>query len=274
MESTADKSAAMIELRDVTVRLGGRDILRDVNLSILPGRSTVIMGPSGAGKSTLLKTAAGLIPPDTGKVLFGGKDMLALSESAMLELRKASGFIFQDGALWENKTLMENLALPLEVHYPQLRQAEVHRRVVRALERGGLVDSANQRPAGLSGGEKKLGSVLRALITEPAILFMDEPTLSIDHTMEGKVSQMIVDAKARGCAIIAVTHDPRLTSTLADRLVILDAGMVRETGEFDEVKRSRDARTREILAEVLGEIASYDTDLLALLDTEDPEEKL
>ena len=273
MENATDNNAALIELREVTVRLGGRDILRDVSLSLLPGRSTVIMGPSGAGKSTLLKTAAGLIPPDSGKVFFNGKDMQGLSENGMLEMRKASGFIFQDGALWENKTLMENLALPLEVHYPQLGQADLQRRVVRALERGGLVDSANQRPAGLSGGAKKLGSVLRALITEPAILFMDEPTLSIDHTMEGKVSQMILDAKARGCAIIAVTHDPRLTSTLADRLVILDAGKVVETGEFDAVKRSRSGRTREILSEVLGEIASYDTDLLALLDTGEPEEK-
>ncbi len=152
MDGTTDKEAALIELRDVTVRLGGRDVLRDVNLSILAGRSTVIMGPSGAGKSTLLKTAAGLIPPDSGKVLYRGKDMLSLSENGMLELRKASGFIFQDGALWENKTLMENLALPLEVHFPQLRQPEIERRVVRALERGGLVESAARRPAGLSGG--------------------------------------------------------------------------------------------------------------------------
>ncbi len=258
----------MIDLQDVTVRFGGRDILRGVNLSILPGRSTVIMGPSGSGKSTLLKTAAGLIPPDSGKVFFQGKDMQLLSEGGMRELRKISGFVFQDGALWENKTLMENLSLPLQVHFPELRQAEVERRVVRALERGGLVESAHLRPVALSGGEKKIASFLRALITEPAVLFMDEPTLSIDHTMEEKVSQMISDAKARGCVIIAVTHDARLTSTLADQLVIMDAGTVRETGDFDAVKRSRDARTRQILAEVLGEIASYDTDLLALLDAE------
>ena len=269
MDQTADAAATLINLRDVTVRLGGRDILRDVNLSFLAGMSTVIMGPSGSGKSTLLKTVAGLIPPDSGKVFFRGKDMLQMSEAGMRELRKASGFIFQDGALWENKTLMENLALPLQVHFPELPPAEVQQRVVRALERGGLEESAGIRPAGLSGGEKKIASVLRALITEPAILFMDEPTLSIDHTMEGKVSQMIADVKARGCAILAVTHDPRLTSTLADKLIILDAGVIRETGDFDSVKRSRDERTREILAEVLGEIASYDTDLLELLDAED-----
>ncbi len=261
-------TAWMISLKDVTVHLGGKDVLRGVDLSFAPGKSTVVMGPSGSGKSTLLKTAAGLIPPDAGKVLFRGRDMFQLSEGGMRELRKASGFVFQDGALWENKTLMENLALPLEVHFPELRPPEVRRRVVRSLERGGLADRAEMRPAALSGGEKKIASFLRALITEPSILFMDEPTLSIDHTMEEKVRLMISELKARGCAIIAVTHDPALTSALADQLVVLDGGAVREAGDFDTVKRSRDPRTREILSEVLGEISSYDTDLLALLDAD------
>lgn len=256
----------MISLRDVTVHLGGRDVLRGVELSFPQGQSTVIMGPSGSGKSTLLKTAAALIPPDRGKVLFRGRDMFLLSEGGMRELRKASGFVFQDGALWENKTLMENLALPLEVHFPELTAAEVRGKVVRALERGGLADKAHQRPASLAGGEKKIAGILRALVTDPSILFLDEPTLSIDHTMEDKVHRMISDLKASGCVIIAVTHDPRLTSVLADRLVVLDGGSVREAGDFDAVKRSRDPRTREILSEVLGEISSYDTDLLALLD--------
>ncbi|MGA2765630.1 MAG: ATP-binding cassette domain-containing protein [Spirochaetia bacterium] len=268
---TAPRETSLIHLRDVSVNLGGRDVLRNVELSFLPGRSTVIMGPSGSGKSTLLKIAAGLIPPDSGKVFFRGKDMFLLSEGGMKELRKASGFVFQDGALWENKTLVENLALPLEVHFPELHPAEVERRVVRSLEKGGIVESASKRPAALSGGEKKIASFLRAIITEPSILFMDEPTLSIDHTMEGKVAQIIGDLKGRGCAIIAVTHDPQLSSTLADQLVVLDGGTVRETGDFDTVKRSRDVRTREILAEVLGEIASYDTDLLALLGAEGEE---
>lgn len=268
MKENGDTVEELISLLDVSVTLGGRTILHEVNVSFPAGASTVIMGPSGSGKSTLLKTAAGLIPPDSGKVLFKGKDMLQLSEAGMREMRKASAFVFQDGALWENKTLFENLALPLQVHFPGLPAADVAHRVARALERVGLADGALQRPAQLSGGAKKIASFSRALISDPALLFMDEPTLSIDHEMEERVAQMISEAKARGCAIVAVTHDPRLTSTLADRLVVMDAGSVREAGPFDEVKRTRDERTRQILAEVLGEIASYDTDLLALLDAD------
>jgi energy-coupling factor transporter ATP-binding protein EcfA2 len=97
---------------------------------------------------------------------------------------------------------------------------------------------------------------------------MDEPTLSIDYAMTGHINQIIRDQKGRGNTIIAVTHDAQLTATLADRLVVMDAGHVLASGDFDEVKRSKVPRVRAILAEVLKDIASYDTDLLELLDQE------
>lgn len=254
-----------ISLLDVRLTLGNYEALRGISVAFPAGRSTVIMGPSGCGKSTLLKVAAGLIPPDAGKVLFQGEDIFLLSERGMREMRRTNGFVFQDGALWENKTLAENLALPLEVHFPSLSRSDVMKRVARALERVGLEEAAGQRPAAMSGGERKIASFLRALVTEPSLVFMDEPTLSIDYGMTERINQMIRDLKARGSTIIAVTHDPQLTATLADRLVVMDAGKVLVSGEFDEVKRTRDVRARSILAQVLGEIASYDTDLLELL---------
>ena len=226
----------IIEMVDVEVTLGTYQALRGITLSFPAGKSTVIMGQSGCGKSTLLKVAAGLTPPDTGKILFQGHDIHHLSERGLRAMRRTNGFVFQDGALWENKTLFENLALPLEFAQPELGVADVRRRVARSLEKVGLEESMNDRPAALSGGEKKIASFLRALITEPTLVFLDEPTLSIDHEMSEKINQMIRDLKARGATIIAVTHDPVLTATLADRLVIMDAGHVLESGEFDEVK--------------------------------------
>jgi phospholipid/cholesterol/gamma-HCH transport system ATP-binding protein len=258
----------VVTLEDVHLTLGGFEALRGVSLGFEEGRSTVIMGPSGCGKSTLLKVAAGLTPPDAGRVRFRGRDVAQMSERALLDVRRRSGFVFQDGALWENKTLFENLALPLQVHFTDEPAAERNRRVVRALERGGLEESASERPAALSGGEKKIASFLRALITEPEVLFMDEPTLSIDHAMTERIHQIMRDLKSRGRTIIAVTHDAQLTSTLADNLVVMDAGQVIASGAFDEVKRSRNPRVRAILSEVLKDIASYDTDLLQLLDGE------
>jgi ABC-type transporter Mla maintaining outer membrane lipid asymmetry ATPase subunit MlaF len=270
-EDTAP-APGIIELRDVRLNLGDYEALRGVSAVFPPGESTVIMGPSGCGKSTLLKVAAGIIPPDSGKVLFKGRDLFTLSERGTREMRKVNGFVFQDGALWENKTLFENLALPLEVHHPEMSARDVAHRINRALERVGLEDSARQRPAEMSGGEKKVASFLRALVTEPTLVFLDEPTLSIDHHLTGKIGQMIRDLKARGATIIAVTHDPQLTSTLADRLLVMDAGQILALGPFDDVRKSQLPRVRSIISQVLGEIASYDTDLLQLLDTERDDE--
>ncbi len=258
---------ALIELREVTVISGGYDALAEASASFPEGRSTVIMGPSGCGKSTLLKVAAGLVPPDRGRVLYRGEDLFGLSARRMHALRAASGFVFQDGALWENKSVFENLALPLQVHAASLSRSDVERKVVRMLERGGLADSASQRPAQLSAGERKIASFLRALMNEPALVYLDEPTLSIDHAAAEKIGLMIRELKARGCSIVAVTQDSRLASTLADRLIVLAAGRILAEGDFDAVKAHADPRVRGILSQILGEIASFDTDLLELLDT-------
>jgi len=256
----------LIGLRGVTVLTGGHEAIADVDLSVPEGASTVIMGPSGCGKSTLLKVAAGLMPPDRGAVLLRGEDLDGFSEQRMREFRGTNGFVFQDGALWENKTIFDNLALPLQVHHPDLGPGEIGRRVARMLERGGLSDSPALRPAQLSGGERKIASFLRAAIVEPTIVFLDEPTRSIDYRMAERITAMIRDLKLRGCTILVVTHDARLASGIADRLVVLEAGRVLAEGPFDEVKRSTDERVHSVLARVLGEIASFDTDLLALLD--------
>jgi len=254
-----------IELKGVTLTLGGHDVLRDVSLTLPEGKCTVIMGPSGCGKSSLLKVAAGIIPPDRGSILYRGEDLFWLTERRMAELRKSSGFSFQDSALWENKTIFDNLALPLQVHSPEMPHAEIERKVVRMLERGNLMDSIHFRPAQLSVGERKIVSVLRALIGEPTVVFMDTPTGTIDPAMAETVMGMIREIKAKGCSIVTVSHDRRIASTLADWLVVLIGGTLAAAGTFDEVKKNADPRVREVLSEVLGEIASFDTDLLSLL---------
>jgi phospholipid/cholesterol/gamma-HCH transport system ATP-binding protein len=259
----------LIELREVTVTVGGHDVLHEVSAAFPEGACTVILGTSGGGKSTLLKVAAGLIIPDSGSVLWRGEDMRRLSERKMFEFRKSNGFSFQDSALWENKTLFDNLALPLQVKSPSLSRAEVERRVARSLERGRLVESASLRPVQLSIGERKVASFLRATISDPAIVFMDTPTGTMDAEMAEMVISTIRDMKARGKTIIAVTHDRKIASTLSDRLVILHNGLLLAEGHFDEVKRSIDPRVRGVLAEILGEIASFDKDLLSLMGGED-----
>jgi phospholipid/cholesterol/gamma-HCH transport system ATP-binding protein len=256
----------LIALHGVTILTEGHESLADADLVVVEGVCAAIMGPSGSGKSTLLKVAAGLLVPDRGTVTLRGEDLAVMSERSLLAFRKTNGFVFQDGALWENKTIFDNLALPLQVHFPELGAGGIRARVLEMLERGGLSDSVSLRPAQLSGGERKIAGFLRAAIGNPEVVFLDEPTLSIDNVMSERITGMIRELKARRCTILLVTHDPRLASLVADRLVVIDAGRIVVEGPFDEVKRSTDPRVRSVLERVLGEISSFDTDLLNLLD--------
>lgn len=256
---------ALIELKDILARSEDHVILDQVSVSFPSGQSTVIMGPSGSGKSTLLKVAAGLTVPDAGEVLFQGQALARFGKRRFLELRGSSGFMFQDAALWANKTIHENLALPLQVHRPELSPVRLREKVLGLLDRLGLADSAELRPARMSMGEAKAASFLRAVILEPALLFLDEPTPSIDHELLEKMMQMIRELRDRGCTIIAVTHDAHLTSMISSHLVVLKEGKVLEAADLATVRRSRSPEVMAILSQVLSEAATYDTDLLDLL---------
>jgi phospholipid/cholesterol/gamma-HCH transport system ATP-binding protein len=255
----------LIELQEVTVRAQEHVSLDEVSVAIPGNRSTVIMGPSGSGKSILLKVAAAIIPPDSGRVLMNGRDMQRFSQKELLEFRRRSGFMFQDAALWQNKTIYENMALPLQFHQPQRSSEEVEKRVEELLRPMNLLDSLQLRPAALSEGEQKIVSFLRAVVLEPLILFLDEPTPSIDHQLLQKMLGTIRSLKDSGCTIVAVTHDAHLAAMIANHLVILKEGRVLEAADLSEVRRSGNREVIEILSQVLSEAAAYDTDILDLL---------
>lgn len=256
---------SLIELQTVTVQAQEHISLDSISLVIPGNRSTVIMGPSGSGKSMLLKVAAAVIPPDSGRVLLHGKNLQRLSQKELLQFRRTSGFMFQDAALWANKTIFENLALPIQFHFPNRSPEEIKRRIRRLLQPMNLLDSLNLRPAALSEGEQKIVSFLRAIVLDPAILFLDEPTPSIDHQLLEKMLGMIRGLKENGCTIIAVTHDAHLASMIANHLVILKDGHILEAAGISEVRRSANREVIGILTQVLSEAATYDTDILDLL---------
>jgi ABC-type transporter Mla maintaining outer membrane lipid asymmetry ATPase subunit MlaF len=255
----------LIELKSVTVQAQEYISLNEVSVSFPANCSTVIMGPSGSGKSMLLKVAAAIIPPDNGRVLLKGKNLQRMSQKELLEFRRNSGFMFQDAALWENKTIYENLALPVQFHFPNRKPEEIGKRIRELLRVMNLLDSISLRPAALSEGEQKVVSFLRAIILEPVILFLDEPTPSIDHQLLDKMLRMIRELKDKGCSIIAVTHDAHLTAMIADNLVVLKNGRVIAAAETAEIRKAATEEVREILSQVLSEAATYDTDILDLL---------
>jgi phospholipid/cholesterol/gamma-HCH transport system ATP-binding protein len=257
---------SLIELQSVTVQSQEHISLDEVSVAFPAKRSTVVMGPSGSGKSMLLKVAAAIIPPDNGRVLMHGRNLQRLSLKELMQFRRSSGFMFQDAALWENKTIFENLALPIQLHFPHRPNEEIKKQIRELLSSMNLLDSVDLRPAALSEGEQKVVSFLRAIVLDPEILFLDEPTTSIDHQLLEKMLQMIKTLNEKACTIIAVTHDAHLTAMIANHLVVLKDGRVLEAAPIADIRRSTNREVIEILSRVLSEAATYDTDILDLLE--------
>ncbi|MFP4010947.1 MAG: ABC transporter ATP-binding protein [Spirochaetaceae bacterium] len=257
-----------VVLNGVSLSSGSESVWSDLNLTLPPVKTTLVMGPSGSGKSALLKVCAGLIPPDAGTVHLLGRNPATIGKAEERELRRLCGFVFQDGALWQNLTVFQNLALPLDYHERTAGPAETEDRVRRLAEAFGMQRRLHLRPAALSAGERKMVSFLRALCLDPQLLFLDEPTSVVDHRGAELILKELRELKERGVTIVASSHSARFVSQMADHLVVLDAGMIAATGPFVEVVHGADRRLSEILSEVLGEAASFDTDLLDLLSVD------
>jgi len=253
-------------LSEVTIAHEGTGVLDAVSLAFDAEACTVIMGPSGSGKSTLLKAAAGLSVPDTGRVEILGMDPAKASDREIEALRKRNGFVFQDGALWQNLTLYQNLALPLQYHYAELGETEIRRRVEALLRELGATARLTLRPSQVSAGECKIVSFVRAIVGDPELIFMDEPTTSVDTERVDLLIRKLRELKQRRRTIIAVTHNARIASQIADRLVVMKEGRILRSGSLRDISRSGDPEVERILTDVLSETATYDGDILELLD--------
>ncbi|HCM27849.1 MAG: hypothetical protein A2Z99_00025 [Treponema sp. GWB1_62_6] len=246
--------SAAIELTEVTVAHADYEILRELSVAFPERESTLIVGKAGSGKSTLLKTAAGLMLPEHGRVQFRGKDLARMSRAEDLAFRRASSFAFQDAALWSNQTIYNNLSLPLDIHEGSLPKAESDRRILEAARRVGYLEGLGFRPADLSAGEQKLISIARALLLDPDLLFMDEPTASIDDDSVDRLIGILKELKAAGKTLLIVSHDARFIAEIADNICVIAGGRVSQFGSAETVapmvggelhKRVRAVRSRE-----------------------------
>ncbi len=257
-----------VQLKDVGAVRDEVHILTDINIDFHHHVTSVVIGPSGCGKSTILKIAAGIIPPEYGEVFLDGKNLMKIPDRELVNLRKSHGFVFQDAALWANKTVAQNLSLPLQFHFPSFSKEEVKRRVTQTLRDAGYQDEENLKPDQLSAGERKIVSFARAVITEPQLIFLDDPTISVDREGVDKIMGIIKNLKERKKTLIVSTHDPMLTSMIADYLIIVKQGKVLESGPFQEVVKSTDREVIAILTDVLSQSSTYAGDILNLLGDE------
>jgi len=203
---------------------GQTEALRGVDVEIERGEVVAVMGPSGSGKSTLLHCLAGVISPDSGSVTFEGQTISTLSEQERAKLRLTTfGFVFQFGQLLPDLSALDNVSVPLLLNGQRRHASEEKARIW--LERLGLKGMEKKLPSELSGGQAQRVAIARALVTDPAVLFADEPTGSLDSLAAETVMNLLLDlVKEIGTTVVIITHDPR-TAAFADRDIIIRDGL-------------------------------------------------
>jgi putative ABC transport system ATP-binding protein len=246
---SAPATAIAVAARALTRRYGDGesavDALRGVSLDVPAGQFTAVMGPSGSGKSTLMHLLAGLDRPTSGSVHVGGEEISSMADRRLTRLRrKHIGFVFQSFNLLPTLTAEENVTLPLAIARVKPEAAEID----RLLERVGLTDRRDHKPAELSGGQQQRVAIARALVARPTVLFADEPTGNLDSASGTAVLELLRDAVALdGQTTVMVTHDPR-AAAVADRVVFLADGRivgdVPEPSEDEILAAMREAAVR------------------------------
>ncbi len=213
----------MICLRDIYKNYGSLEVLKGLSITVSRGEIVSIVGPSGAGKTTLLQIIGTLDRPDSGSVMYGLTDVLALKDKALSEFRNRNiGFVFQMHRLLPEFTMLENVALPALIAGCSRREAEDKAR--RLIAYMGLADRASHSPRQLSGGECQRAAVARALINDPEVVLADEPSGSLDSQNRAELHRLFFDLRRDlGATFVIVTHDETLASE-CDRTIRMRDG--------------------------------------------------
>jgi cell division transport system ATP-binding protein len=215
----------VIEFTNVGLRYGqGPEILRDLNFQIEPGSFHFLTGPSGSGKTSLLRLLLLSLKPSSGNVTMFGRDVGALDQDALLEMRRHIGIVFQEFRLLDHLTTFENVALPLRVRGQP--ESEYRDNVTELLQWVGLGERMDAHPALLSGGEKQRAAIARAVIGRPDILLADEPTGNVDPELSHKLVRLFVELNRLGTTIILATHELPLLDSFPFPRMSLDDGRV------------------------------------------------
>ncbi len=238
-----DEFEIVISIMDLYKSFGENHVLRGVNLEVKNKENVVVLGRSGTGKSVLIKIICGLLKPDQGSVNVLGKEVELLNEKELQQLRLQIGFSFQSSALYDSMTVKENLAFPLVRHSKHLSKKEVNQQIERVLDAVGLLQTINQMPSELSGGQRKRIGIARTLILRPKIMLYDEPTSGLDPITSIEINNLINLVKQEfNTTSIIITHDLTCAKATGDKVAMLFDGKFIKQGTFDEVFSSVDER--------------------------------
>lgn len=240
----------LIDVKNLRKSYGDHLVLDGINTQIHRGEVIAIIGPSGCGKSTFLRSLNMLEIPDSGEILFEGKDITAPGVK-LNEVRERIGMVFQQFNLFPNKTVRENIMLA-PVKLKKMSKDQARERADELLTQVGLLEKADQYPGNLSGGQKQRIAIARALAMNPDVMLFDEPTSALDPEMVGEVLSLMKKLADDGMTMVVVTHEMGFAREVAHRVMFIDEKIIKEEGDPDKVfNHPESPRLRDFLNSVL-----------------------
>lgn len=241
----------MIQIKDVQKSFGTKKVLKGISFQAQPGEIIFILGTSGTGKSVLLKHLVGLLQPDSGQVFVGQFEVTKMTEDELQDVRKICGMVFQHPALFDSLTVFENVAYGLRRHF-KLDEAEIQQRVTESLALVHLHHIETKMPSQISYGMQKRVSIARTIALRPKVLLFDEPTTGLDPITTTAVNNLIKElSRTLQTTSLVVSHDMKCALEIADRVIVLDQGLILEEGSPEQLKKSQVPLVKDFLAEVL-----------------------
>jgi phospholipid/cholesterol/gamma-HCH transport system ATP-binding protein len=228
----------VIVIENLRKSFGRQPVLNGVDLTVPTGEILVIIGRSGGGKSVLLKHLLRLLRPDAGRVVVDGTDITRLHGAALDAVRRRYGVVFQGGALFDSMTVFDNVAFPLR-EKTRLSRAEIADRANARLEQVGLAGMGAKNPAEISGGMRKRVAIARALVTEPEIIFFDEPTTGLDPILVHAIHRLVLDLHSKlHFTAVMVSHEIPEIFEIAQTVAMLHDGRIVEAGPTEQIRES------------------------------------
>jgi len=245
--SSAPDSDILVDIRDVNLSLGGRQILKGITFPIARGKVTAIMGGSGSGKTTLLNLIGGRLKPNSGQVIVDGQSVPDLKTKELYELRKRMALLFQTGALFTDLSVFENVAFPIREH-TRLSESILRKVVLMKLETVGLRGARQLMPSELSGGMARRVALARAIVMEPMMIMYDEPFTGLDPISKGVIAKLIRELnQSLGITSIVVSHDVPETCSISDYAYLIGDGRIIGQGTPAEVQQSNSDYVRQFM---------------------------
>ena len=228
----------MIEVKNLNKSFGEKQVLRDINVRFEDGKTNLIIGQSGSGKTVLVKNIVGLLSPDSGQVLYDGRDFVAMGKREQVLMRREMGMVFQNSALFDSLSVLENVMFPLDMFSTKNYRERV-KRAQECLERVNLLDAQAKAPGELSGGMQKRVAIARAIVLNPKYLFCDEPNSGLDPktslVIDGLLSGI---TKEFGMTTIINTHDMNSVMEIGEHITFIYHGRVEWEGNKNNVVNS------------------------------------